>query len=329
MLAGLDKPQRLEGNQYDMIILDESSDQRPGTFDRSVRPALSHRDGKCWRIGVPKRFGCGAAEYKDAWHSYASGKLGPEYEAYCWPSSDILSEAEIEDAKRSLDPHDYEEQYNASWVSTSGLVYYAFDEVLNVRDDYTYDRTKTIIVGSDFNVDPMSYVLIQQPDPKKLELRVFDEVFMRNTNTPKTLDALYNKYKNHEGGWIFTGDATSKARKTSSTQSDYAYIVNDNRFVRKKVVYPSSNPSVHDRFAAVNAAFCNALGERRVFVSPRCKNLIWDLTSRSYVAGSREVDNSHPDSGHITDALGYVIHRAWPVRPTADAASRVLVGVAG
>ena len=61
-VVGLDQPQRIEGVQWDGAVIDESCDIKPGTFALNVLPALLHREGWCWRIGVPKRRGIGAAE---------------------------------------------------------------------------------------------------------------------------------------------------------------------------------------------------------------------------------------------------------------------------
>lgn len=324
-LVGMDKPHRIEGNQWDGGIVDESCDQKPGHFDRSIRPALSHKSGFCWRIGVPKRFGCGASDFRKCWLDW--GKLGAGYASYTWPSHDILSPEEIQDAARSLDQKDFDEQYGAIWQGTSGLVFYAFDEALNVDDKITYDPNKPIIVGSDFNVSPMAWVVCQQLNPGKPHLHCVDEIWLKNSNTQQALDMLYKRYPNHDAGWIFFGDATAQSRKTSATSSDYAQIQNDQRFVRKKIHYPKANPPRADRFAACNRLFCNALGERRFWASPRCKNLIHDLTSRAYVPGEKNPDD-HDDIGHITDALGYIIWRVWPVIPTSQTASTVLVGAA-
>jgi len=328
-LVGMNEPARIEGVQWDGGVIDESCDQWPGSFDRSVRPTLSHKTGWCWRIGVPKRFGPGASEFKKCWEDYGSGKLGPRYESYTWPSADILSEEEIADAARSLDQKDFDEQFGAIWQGTSGLVFYAFDEKLNI-ESAKYDPSKPLIIGSDFNVDPMAWVICQQHTTSRPKLNVIDEIWIRNTNTPAALNELdkrYNRPSVHQSGWIFFGDASSKARKTSAVQSDYAHIQNDQRFLRKKIFYPAKNPAIHERFSACNASFCNALGERRVFVDPRCKWLLHDLVTRAYEPGSRDVDD-HDDIGHITDALGYIIHRVWPVVPTSDVVPSVLVGAA-
>lgn len=307
IVVGMDKPQRVEGNQYDGAILDESSDQRPGAFDLTIRPALTHREGFCWRIGVPKRAGVGAAEFKEAFFK----GLKPNdlnMESFTWPSEDILSAEEIRLAKESMDEKDYNEQFRASWESLSGLIFYAFSDILNINDKIGYSSNLPLLIGSDFNVNPMAWTICQSHG---LHLHVLDELFIRNTNTQQALDRLHRAYGAHEAGFAFFGDATGRARKTAASMSDYMIIRNDTRFKNARVHYPNSNPARTDRFAACNAMFCNALGGRRCFIHPACKQLIKDLTHRSYKVGTSDPDDSG-DIGHISDSLSYLIHYLYP-----------------
>lgn len=303
LLLGMDKPQRAEGVQYDGGVIDESSDQRPGMFDLSLMPAFSHRDPWCWRIGVPKRAGAGAREFKDAYE--AGLRDDPYTQSFWWPSSDIVDEAVIARAKSKLTDKDYNEQYCAAWETVGGLVFYAFDEVLNVAP-VQYKKDLPLLIGCDFNVDPMAWVVAQHV---KDEIHVLDELFLRNTNTREALDYLWKKWGHHESGFVFYGDATGRARKTSASESDYVQIRNDVRFSQKRparVMFPMSNPIRQDRFAACNAVMKSADGQRRLKVSPTCENLLLDIGTRAYKAGETTPDD-HGDIGHITDALGYLI----------------------
>lgn len=313
-VIGLDQPQRAEGEQYDGGVIDESSDQKPGIFDLTFRPALTHRRGWCWRIGVAKRRGVGSREFRKVFERWSSMNDGI-HESYTWPSTDILPPEEIEAAREAMDEKDFNEQILSSWESDAGLVYYAFHEAMSVDNKIAYDSDKPIIVGSDFNVDPMAWVLMQQNGNA---FHVFDEFWIRNTNTERTLTELYKKYSEHKAGWYFFGDASGRARRTSATFSDYAIIRNDTRFVNSKVLYPKSNPRVDDRIAAVNAMLKNAKGDRHLFIHPRCVHLIRDLGYLSYDPGSREINERDPDAKHITDALGYPIHMLRPVRVEVD-----------
>lgn len=299
--VGMDRPQRIEGNQWDGGVIDESCDQHPGSFDKSILPALSHRDGWCWRIGVPKRVGVGAADFKGFFFDKCE-------ERYSWPSSDILSEAKLRYAMENLDPRDYREQYHASWETAGGLVFHAFDAA-NIQDAACYHADKSLIVSSDFNVNPMCWVLGHLTDDG---LDVFDELFVRNTNTPNTLDMLFARHGGHRSGFEFYGDASGRARKTSASASDYAIIRQDNRFSGAAVYYAKKNPRVTDRVASCNALLCNAAGQRRLRIHPRCKVLIKDLQERAWKEDRNEPDD-YGDVGHMSDALGYVVHRRYPI----------------
>lgn len=306
-VVGMDKPERLEGVQWDGGIIDESSDVRPGAFNRSVVPALEHKNAWCWRIGVPKRYGIGAAEYKEFFDKGLSDP-GADTLSLSWPSEDILTPQQIKWAMENLDPADFDEQYRANWQSTGGTIFYNFEDA-NIDGSIGYMPNMPLVVGSDFNVDPMSWVVGHRFNN---ELHIFDEIFLRNTNTPKTLDNLHERYGQHES-WEFYGDASGAARKTSAAKSDYLHIKGDERFKGASLYYPKKNPFIADRFAACNALFLSAAGKRRVKIHPRCVNLIKDLKYRAYKEGTREPDDHH-DLGHMSDAFGYIVSRRFPLK---------------
>lgn len=321
-VVGLDKPQRLEGVQWDGGVLDESSDQKPGVFDRSVYPALTHRDAWCWRIGVPKRNGVGAKEYRKFCEDAAKG-LVEDGAFFAWPSKDILSAAQLKWAMEHMDPKDFREQFEASWETAGGMVFHCFQREYNVRP-CPYRPDKAIVVGSDFNVDPMCWVLAHAwPD----RFEVFDELFVRNCNTQMALTILAKKYASHRGGFQFYGDATAGARRTSASKSDYQQILADESFVKlgRTIHYPKANPRRSDRFAATNMMLCNAAQDRRLFVDPRCEHLIEDLESRYRPPGENDPEDGG-DLGHITDALGYPVYRLYPIMGAQDVGEVVIVG---
>lgn len=309
-VIGLDKPSRAEGVAWDGGVLDESSDLKPGVFGRSIRPALSDRNGWCWRIGVPKRAGPGAPEFRTFCRDCEDGSYR-DGACFTWPSSDILPKEEVEHARETLDPKDFNEQYNARWETAGGQIFHAFDEEYNVRP-CMYDQYRPLVVGSDFNVDPMAWVIGHRYANR---LEWFKELWMRDANTQATLDRLYDLYSDHEGGFEFYGDAAGQARKTSASFTDYALISNDARFQKlgRTVHYPPKNPAIKDRFGACNAMFCNMAKERRMFIDPSCKHLIQDLETRSYKPGTMEPADKG-DVGHITDAMGYAVYKLFPVR---------------
>jgi len=317
-VLGMDRPERAEGVQWDGGIVDESSDQKPGVFDLTLMPALSHRTGWCWRIGVPKRYGIGASEFREF---YDQGVRGEGVESFTWTSEDILTPEQLAWAKMHTDAQDYSEQYLANFENAGGLVFHAFSDA-NI-EHREYDPSKPLIVCSDFNINPMSWCFAQEHENN---VYIIDELFMRNCNTQLALDALAMRYAGrHMSDWEFFGDAAGRARDTSATETDYLQIRNDDRFKPKRVYYPKANPSRRDRYASCNAMLCSAAGVRRVFISPKCTRLIADCRSRAYVPGTFDT-NDTVDMGHMSDAMGYFIHRRYPMRlNTASIPGKVLI----
>ena len=124
-VIGMDKPHRFEGEQYDGGVIDESSDQKPGVFDRNFLPALSHRMGWCWRIGVPKRTGQGAREFRRAFQEWSISS-DPTTAAYTWGSDTVLTEEQLAWARKHLDQRDFNEQFLGQDEEIGGRVFYAF-----------------------------------------------------------------------------------------------------------------------------------------------------------------------------------------------------------
>lgn len=311
-VMGMDQPQRLEGVQIDGIVVDEACDHKPESFDLSIKPTLSWRNAWSWRIGVPKRSGNCSREFKEAFDLGLGGR-DPDVESYSWPSSDVMDPAMLEYARRTMDPKDYLEQYEANWVQAGGLIFYTFDRDLNTdAENCVYNQNLPLRIGMDFNVDPMSWVICQ----KHLDnsTKVIDELSIRNTNTPECMKTLLQRYAHHKGAWFFYPDASSTARKTSASVSDYVHIINSCKAAGLNFHIESSpkNPSLANRFSVTNAALCNVEGDRRVLINPKCKKLIADLDYRAYKPGCSEPNDSG-DIGHMSDAFGYYCWKEYPL----------------
>lgn len=313
-IAGADKPERLEGVQADWVMVDEGCDQKPGLIDSTILPMLTRKNGRLTRLGKPKRSGVGRADFRKSYEKGLRGEGG--IRSFHWKTIETLfSEEEKRKhalAKERCDPQTYKEEYEAEWLDVGGGVYYAFTPD-NISFEVHYDPAREIVVGCDFNVNPMCWTLGHFCENGKLY--VFDEIFLRDTNTQSTLDYLHQNYRYHMAGWKFIGDASARSRKTSATRSDYLIIKNDMRFGRKKVFFPERNPHLRDRFASVNAAFRTASGEINCYIHPKCEHLVSDLNAVAYIEKTMDVeDYSGTNIGHMSDAFGYKVHMLMPLR---------------
>jgi PBSX family phage terminase large subunit len=169
-----------------------------------------------------------------------------------------------------------------------GQAYYAFQREINV---HPFDRAfsnGTIMVGMDFNVNPMTAIVGYYQNNK---FYVIDEIWLENSDTYKmSLELIKRGYK---GSWIYP-DSTGKNRKTSG-RSDHI-ILKDDGFVVKD----TRNPFVKDRVNNVN----RLLKDGRIIIDPKCRRLIQDF--EKVVWDGQDLDKrSDASLTHISDALGY------------------------
>lgn len=204
-------------------------------------------------------------------------------------------------------------------VVFEGAVYYTFSRRDNAGDIAfevaNYDPNRKIILCCDFNVDPMAWVLAQvyQRNNGLKEIRVFDEIFMRNSNTVEACQEFKNRYPNHSSGIAIYGDATGKSRSTQSNISNYQII--DDELGRYGIDnhVETHNPAERDRVNAVNGMMCNSKGIRSIFINPdKCKHLIRDFEQVSYKEGTTQIDKAKDlKLTHASDAFGYFVENEF------------------
>ena len=164
MVAGLDKPERIEGITFPPvkgILITEMANQKPDMWGAHVEPILADNEGWAILNGVPDGKnhwydmclipGQGVIpEVKPIEGAFAKHK---EFSFHAWYSSDVLPARMIERAKRSLDEITFKQEYEASFEGYAGLAYYAFSE----RNHRECRRIMglSLDIGMDFNVDPM------------------------------------------------------------------------------------------------------------------------------------------------------------------------------
>jgi hypothetical protein len=119
------------------------------------------------------------------------------------------------------------------------------------------------------------------------------------------------------------GDATGSSRKTSASRTDWQIIKeffgrNTERF-KVQFRVPGANPPVKDRVNCLNARLCNYAGDRRVLIAPKCKELAKDFEQVGWKTDANgnalaELDKSDGLRTHVSDALGYMIAKEFPMR---------------
>jgi hypothetical protein len=310
-LRGADNYDSLRGVGLDALVLDEYADMAAEVWTEVLRPSLSDKLGTALFIGTPAGFN----HLYDLWIE-ADGK--PDWKAWQFTTADggHVPPAELEAARLDLDERTYKQEYEASFASLTGRVYYEFDRLLNVSADIK-DTGAELLVGVDFNIVPMSAVIGVKAGN---QLHIIDEITIQNGNTELISEAIQRKFPARRVQ-VYP-DPSGKARKTSSPvgQTDFS-ILAAHGF---RVLSGNAAPLVVDRCNEVNAMLKNAAGDRRLIVHSRCKQLIKCLDGLTFKEGTSQPDK---DMGldHLPDALGYLVHYEYPISQRMN--KMVLTGI--
>jgi len=208
--------------------------------------------------------------------------------------------------KGSYDDNFFRQEVLGDYLNQKGgLVYTAFSRETNVKR-IGADPDRAICWAVDFNVDPMSSMVVQMKDD---EIRVLDEIVLHRASTEQACEEFERRFGIPRSGIVVFGDAAGSAMQTTGF-SDYQVIRNFFGSRSAKVTYrvPKANPPVRERVAAMNARLRNAYGDVRLLVDPKCKELIADFEQVSYKEDSVQVDKDKDRRRtHLSDALGYLI----------------------
>ena len=302
-LKGAENPDSLRGRALDFVVLDEFADMRPEAWYEVLRPSLSDRKGSALFIGTPK----GRNHFYDLWTRGVDGYESWQAFQYTTIEGGNVEAQEIEAAKHDLDERTFQQEYEARFVNYSGIIYYGFNREQSVK---TYKGPiEELHIGMDFNVDPMSAVVCVRHGGV---VHAIDEVVMYGSNTDEMVDEIRQRY-NDKPITIYP-DPASAQRKTSAGSRTDLNILQNAGF---KVKVRTRHPAIRDRINAVNSRLLSSEQERRLFVSPNCKNVVNSLERQTYKEGTSQ-PNKDDGFDHMNDALGYLIEYMFPIRKEHD-----------
>ena len=303
-LKGAEKPNNLRGRALDFVVLDEFADMRPEAWYEVLRPSLSDRHTeqsptRALFIGTPK----GRNHFYELWAAGIKGQDEWQSFQYTTLQGGNVPQEEVEQARIDLDERTFNQEYCAEFVTYKGLIYYGFNREASVLD--VADNGGTLLIGMDFNLDPMSAVVcIRQGQ----DLFAIDEICMFGSNTDEMVAEIKDRYPNRH--IIVYPDPASRQRKTSAGgRTDLSILQNAGFSVKVK----RSHALVRDRINAVNSRLQASNGDRHLFVSTKCKQTIKSLERQTYKEGTSQPDK---DGGydHMNDALGYLVETLFPIR---------------
>ena len=306
LLRSLEEPERLRGTNLAWFGIDELSYTRE---DAWVRLEARLRDPKA-------RMLCGFGVWTPQGHDWLYKRFIHKpvagYEcvrAKPFENRFVLEKTPdyYERLESSYDPKFYQQEVLGEYLnSRADRVYHCFNPAVHLTRQ-VYDPSKPLLWALDFNVAPMSSVILQQQGER---LVVIDEIVLDRATTEEAGIEFENRYGGHSAGLEIYGDASGRNMHTTGT-TDYtmlqSFLYRAN-FRNVKLRVPSKNPPVLDRVKRVNALLTSARGEVRLEIDPKCKELVKDFQEVMFKPDSGVVDKVRdPRRTHASDALGYVI----------------------
>lgn len=309
-VIGLDRPERIEGLPWKGGGVDEIANCKPDIWDEHLRPLFSTKGMEntwCWLFGVPE----GVNHFYDL-AEIAKSDEHPDWAFYNWPSSDIIDPAEIEDAKRTMDPRLFRQEYLGTFEDVKGRVYADYSN--ENHTDMMLKAGKDIIWAHDFNFTPLSSAVLQVDGDK---IYMVDEIVLESAVAQNTATEFVERFKDYKSSMVYIyGDAQGHHGEKHGHQSDYMQIekiLKTNGF-RVQVKAAHNYRPIKESQSTLRAKILNAAGERTFFVNAvKCKYGDKGLKLTRLKAGSsfQEAESKYQ---HITTALRYFTDIEYPIK---------------
>ena len=311
---GLDKPQRIEGIGWTGGVIDEIADVKESAWQSNILPALNtvsplRPDYRawCWLIGVPD----GLNHYYEM-YQYALNSGDPDWAAYHWKSSDILPADVIASAKRVMSETQFKQEFEASFETATGRIYEDYGKGNHTGE--TIQPHERLCWMHDQNYTPLSSAVGVVRDQA---LYLLDEIVLISAVSRQSATEFVERYKDHKNKHVdIYGDPAGRAGEKHGHASDYTDIeavLKANGWAYSRKVARAA-PAIKDRQNAVRAKVCNAMGERSLFINPiTAKMCDKGMSTVQLQKGSTFQEDQKNDSQHITTAIGYMIHKEWPI----------------
>lgn len=196
--------------------------------------------------------------------------------------------------------------------------YQSFSYPLHTRKELKYNSNLPLCLACDFNVDPMAWLICQIRGGLLL---VLDEIVVGPTSIPDQVEEFRNRYPDHYAELHIYGDTNGLTRTGQTEKSDYdlmrVYLQNYPSKIVMKV--PRKSPRSRDRINSLNHKLKGHESKPGIIISTQCKNLIADLQEVVLRPDGKDVmktyklDDPYAARTHASDALGYLVHREWPI----------------
>lgn len=221
MLLSAENPASLRGIYLDDCLLDEYAEMDPTVWSEVIRPTLSDRRGTATFIGTPK----GQNNFYKL-YEYATQSGDPDWFGAMYKASEtgIISQEELDSARRTMTEEEYEQEYECSFNAGLTGAYFAKELAKAEKEgrigDIYHDPSLPVDTYWDLGINDMAAVWFVQS--LRGRHRIVDYLEVCGASIPEVVADVRKKPYNF-GEWVFPHDANARDFSTGKAQVQIFY----------------------------------------------------------------------------------------------------------
>jgi len=278
----------LVGRAANLLIVDEaaiiSNDEY---FTRDLRPALStFKDSRCLWISTPR----GKGNYLFTYYNRGVDDEYPDWGStlHTWRSNPLLSEKDIEEAKRTITKAMYLQEYECEWTTTEDQIYQGLNEEKHIND-FVGERFIEVIGGLDVGYRDENCFVVVGFDG--INYYVVDEYISRESTTSELAEIVREKQEEWSIDSIYIDSAAQQ------TKADFAYDYD--------IYCENAIKSVNDGISSLQALIEQ---DRLLFDTEGGAHSFSAMSSYKWNPNTDNPKPVHDWSSHPCDAIRYAIY---------------------
>ena len=278
----------LVGRAANLLIVDEaaiiSNDEY---FTRDLRPALStFRDSRCLWISTPR----GKGNYLFTYYNRGTDDEYPDWGStlHTWRSNPLLSEKDIEEAKRTITKAMYLQEYECEWTTTEDQIYQGLNEEKHIND-FVGERFIEVIGGLDVGYRDENCFVVVGFDG--VNYYVVDEYVSRESTTSELAEIVREKQEEWSIDSIYIDSAAQQ------TKADFAYDYD--------IYCENAIKSVNDGISSLQALIEQ---DRLLFDTEGGSHSFSAMSSYKWNPNTDNPKPVHDWCSHPCDAIRYAIY---------------------
>jgi hypothetical protein len=296
-LKGADDPETLEGVGLVAVVMDEFGRMKLDAWQKSIRPALSDKQGRALICGKPR----GHNHLKDFYERGQGATARADWRSWLYRTIDggFVPTEDIAEARTTLPAKVYRQEYEATFESLAGRVYEDFTRRTHVRAATEFARAafRQKIVGVDWGFTAAGVMLLVGRTGAGRRVVLREEV-----HTGKHVA---------DPGWL---SIASDLRASHGPLDGFAADPSESGYIAalrghlngRPVVYGADNRR-HEGIRRVSVALQPMVdGDPGLLVSDACPHTIRELETYVFKeVGGRTTEEPVDADDHCMDALRY------------------------